>query len=104
MSAFDASQPVAPRGPSARQLAVALGYRPGNDRAPRVVARGWDRAARRIVDLAREHDVPVREDRDLAGVLAQLDLEQEIPEELYKAVAEVLAFIYRINTERGSNG
>jgi len=80
-----------------RQLAVALGYQPGEGRAPQVLARGWGLLAEHILEAARAHGVPVREDADLAEVLARLDVGAEIPEELYEAIAELLAFIYRMN-------
>jgi len=86
-----------PRGKVPRQVAVALGYEPGKGRAPEVVARGYGRIAEFILEVARERKIPVREDADLAEVLARLDVGAEIPDELYEAIAEVLAFIYRVN-------
>lgn len=80
-----------------RQLAVALGFEPGADHAPEVVAKGYGLLARRIIELAREQDVPVHEDADLAEVLSNLEVGAEIPDELYEAVAQLLAFIYRMN-------
>lgn len=77
--------------------AVALKYEPGKHRAPRVTAKGRGLVAERIIELAREGGVPVTEDPDLVGVLIQLDFEEEIPPELYQAVAEILAFAYRLN-------
>ncbi len=82
---------------SPRQVAVALRYESGEDAAPRVVAKGHDAVAGEILRIAREHGVAVHQDRDLAHVLVQLDLNSLIPEHLYQAVAEVLAFIYRMN-------
>ena len=81
-----------------RQLAVALGYQPGRERAPEILARGGGLLAERILEAAREHGVPVHEDADLAEVLARLDVGSEVPEELYEAVAQLLAFIYRMNS------
>jgi flagellar biosynthesis protein len=79
-------------------VAVALGYEPGGARsAPEVLASGVGLLAERIVEKARALGVPVREDSDLAEVLGNLPLGAEIPPELYEAVAEVLAFIYRMN-------
>ncbi|MHB8764649.1 MAG: EscU/YscU/HrcU family type III secretion system export apparatus switch protein [Deferrisomatales bacterium] len=75
--------------------AAALAYRPGQDGAPRVTASGRGRVAERIVETARAAGVPVREDPGLAEVLAHLDPGDEIPPETYRAVAEVLAFLYR---------
>ena len=77
--------------------AAALRYRPPDDDAPRLVARGRGELAERILELAREHKIPIREDPDLVAVLSQLDLEKEIPAELYKPIAEILSFVYRVN-------
>ena len=80
-----------------QKRAAALSYDRVRDRAPRVVAKGRGKMADRIVAAAREHGVPLVEDRNLARMLEVLDLETEIPPELYQAVAEVLAFVYRLN-------
>jgi flagellar biosynthesis protein len=84
----------------ARKGAVALKYEQDRDNAPRVVASGWGSLAEIIRDKAREARVPVREDPGLLDVLAQVPVGDEIPEDLYQAVAEILAFVYRLN-ERG---
>ena len=81
--------------PYPRQLAVALGYDADDDSAPRVLARGAGLVAEHIKRLADTFGVPMREERDLAEALVRLDVGAEIPEELYVAVAEVLAFVYR---------
>lgn len=80
-------------------LAVALRYNGEQDRAPRVVAKGAGPLAERIMAVAREHGVPVHEDAGLAGALYRLDLLEEIPPELYRAVAEVLAFLYGLDRQ-----
>ena len=77
--------------------AVALKYDQKKDGAPRVVARGRGEIAEKIVEIAKANNVPLYEDKNLAQILEALDLETEIPPELYRAVAEVLAFIYRLN-------
>jgi len=82
-----------------RQLAVALKYNRKRDRAPRIAARGFEEIARKLISLAREHGVPVHQDADLAGLLVKLDVGTEIPEQLYTVVAEVFAFLYRMNRE-----
>ena len=82
---------------SDRQLAVALRYLRGQEDAPRVVAKGRGTVADRILEIARAHGVPVHRDSDLAEVLVRLDLGDWVPPELYKAVAEVLAYLYRMN-------
>jgi len=80
--------------------AVALTYDTQKDKAPRVVAKGKGYLADKIVEIAKQHDVPLYEDQNLVQVLEALDIETEIPPELYQAVAEVLAFIYRMNHKK----
>ncbi len=82
---------------SDRQLAVALKYLRAEDDAPRVIAKGRGAVAEKILELARRHGIPVHQDVDLAEVLVKLDLGDFIPPELYKAVAEILAHLYRLN-------
>ncbi|MCK4782885.1 MAG: EscU/YscU/HrcU family type III secretion system export apparatus switch protein [Desulfobacteraceae bacterium] len=81
--------------------AVALKYRPADGHAPRVTAGGTGAVAERIIELAREHGIPVKDDPDLVEVLSRLDLNEEIPPELYVVVAELLAFVYRLNGKNG---
>lgn len=80
---------------SKRHIAVALRY-DGRD-APRVTAKGEAGVADEICRIAREHDVPLYEDTRMATVLSQVDLGDEIPENLYRAVAEVIAFAYLLS-------
>jgi flagellar biosynthesis protein len=86
-----------PRRQGGRPRAVALRYERAEMPAPRVTAKGSGELAQRILALARAHDVPVREDPDLLELLAACDLGQEIPSELYRVVAELLAFLQRLN-------
>ena len=81
--------------------AAALKYRHRIDAAPRVVASGKGLLAERIIDLAREQGVPLHEDIDLVEILSKLDLQEEIPPELYKAVAAILVFIHKMNQDYG---
>jgi len=76
-----------------RQLAVALHYEKGGAGAPRVVAKGKGAIGARIIEIARANDVPIEENEVLAGALSNVELGEEIPEDLYKAVAEVLIFV-----------
>lgn len=80
-----------------QQKAVALKYRPARDRAPRVVASGKGKTARRIIDVAREHGVHIHDDPDLVEALSKLDLNEEIPTDLYVVISELLAFVYALN-------
>jgi flagellar biosynthesis protein len=89
-----------PRKKLSRQVAVALGYKPGAGHAPEVLAKGFGHVAEFILEAARERNIPIREDADLAEVLARLDVGAEIPDELYEAIAEVLAFIYKMNARK----
>lgn len=84
-----------------REKAVALEYDPENkDRsAPLVTAKGEGHIARRIVETARAADVPVVEDAALVSALLSLELGQEIPADLYEAVARVLSWIYRLEKD-----
>ncbi len=77
--------------------AVALKYE-RDDHAPRVVAKGRGLIAEQIIGIARQAGVPLYEDPELVGLLAQVDLDADIPVQLYQAVAEVLAFIYRLQS------
>jgi flagellar biosynthesis protein len=78
-------------------LAVALHYdRTG---APRVVAKGKGAIGRKIIEVARAHDIPIEENQVLAGALSNVELGDEIPEELYKAVAEVLVFVLKLSKQ-----
>ena len=79
--------------------AVALTYDKNKDAAPKVVAKGSGLVAEKIIETARAHHVPLVEDENLVQVLEALDLETQIPPELYRAVAEVLAFVYRLNAK-----
>ena len=77
---------------------AALRYSPvDGDPAPRVVASGHGYVAEEILKIAREHNIPLREDPELAGALASLDVGSTIPPELFRAVAEIIAFVYRLN-------
>lgn len=74
--------------------AVALSYKPETEE-PKVVAKGRGRVAEKILQKAQEHGVPIQEDPSLVEVLSTLELEQQIPVELYELVAEVLTFVYQ---------
>lgn len=77
--------------------AVALRYREGRDSAPLVTAKGRGAVAEKIIELAREAGVPVKEDADLVEILSHLDLNEAIPPDSYVIVAEILAWVYRLN-------
>ncbi len=89
-------RPDDPGAPPPRQRATALGYEAG-DRAPKVLATGAGLLAQRIIESAREAGVPVRSDPALVEALAALDVGHEVPEALWVAVAETLAWAYRLD-------
>jgi flagellar biosynthetic protein FlhB len=83
-------------------LAIAIRYRSEEMSAPQVVAKGAGYVAQRIREIARSHSVPIMENKPLAQLLyRQVDIGQAIPESLYRAVAEVLAYVFRLRRERG---
>lgn len=76
--------------------AVALQYEPDSGRAPRVTAKGQGTIAEQIIALAQAHEVHIHESPELLEVLIRLELGDEIPEALYRAIAEIIAFTYRL--------
>lgn len=88
---------MTPHPQEPRRAAVALKYDAATDSAPRVVAKGRGLVAEHIIALAQAQGIPMREDPDLVQMLTQIDLDREIPPTLYKVVAELLAFVYRLN-------
>ncbi|WP_010269621.1 EscU/YscU/HrcU family type III secretion system export apparatus switch protein [Paenibacillus senegalensis] len=85
----------------ATKKAVALTYVPEQSAAPVISAKGSGEVAEMILKKAREHGIPVQENASLVEVLAQLDLDQQIPQELYSLVAEILTFVYRSDQKAG---
>ena len=86
-----------------RKKVAALKYKPNEDTAPKVVAKGSGWLADKILEVAKENRIPLKEDRQLVEVLSAIDLNREIPPELYKAVAEILAFVYRLTKKESSS-
>lgn len=80
-----------------RKRAIALRYNPETDAAPKVVGSGQGAIAESILRIARENNIPIHEDPDLVEILGKLQIGELIPEEIYGAVAEILAFLYRLN-------
>jgi flagellar biosynthesis protein len=79
--------------------AVSLRYNSTRDMAPKITAKGKGLVAENIVALAKEHNIPIKEDPDLVEVLSQVEVNQEIPPTVYHVVAELLAFVYQINKD-----
>jgi len=85
------------------EKAVALQYRRGQDKAPKMTAKGRGLIAQKIIEIAEKNNVPIQKDKVLLDALYCLDINEEIPEELYQAVAEILAFVYRMNKIKGGS-
>ena len=77
------------------QKVAALKYDKSKSSAPKVIAKGKGSTAQKIIEIARENNLPIRKDEDLVELLSKVELDQEVPENLYKAVAEVFSFIYK---------
>ncbi|AXX92628.1 type III secretion system protein [Malaciobacter molluscorum LMG 25693] len=76
------------------QKAAALKYDLDKDEAPKLVAKGQAQVAKNIIKIAKENNLPIKKDEDLIELLSKLDIDKEIPSSMYKAVAEIFAFIY----------
>jgi flagellar biosynthesis protein len=81
-----------------RKKAVALRYDPEKDKVPVVLAKGYGELAERIIKIAKEKNIPIVEDKDLVSALIRVEVFEEIPPELYRAVAKVLVFIKTLRT------
>jgi len=82
-----------------KQKAVALKYDAEVSNAPKVVAKGEGFNAKNIIKIASLHDIPIQKDEDLVELLSELDVDREVPAQMYKAIAEVFSFIYK-NTKK----
>lgn len=85
----------------ADKQAVALRYDLEKDTAPRVVAKGKGHTAEHILEAAQKSSVPVYQNKTLVNMLMALDIDREIPPELYKAIAEVMAYVYKMDKAKG---
>ncbi len=79
--------------------AVALGYDKDKDNAPRVLAKGQNQIAEKIIQIAIDEGIEIRKDADLVEILKAVDIDAEIPVEAFAAVAEIISYIYRANNK-----
>ena len=86
------------------EIAIALKYNSEKDTAPRVVAKGMRLKAEKIREIAKQYNIPIMKNVSLANALYRIDVGQEIPEELYDAVAEILNFIFELQREQQAGG
>jgi len=82
------------------RLAAALKYDPQEDAAPVMTAKGRGVIAEKIISIAKKNGIPIKEDPNLVQILSKLEIDEQIPPVLYKAVAEILAFVYSLNEKR----
>jgi flagellar biosynthesis protein len=78
-------------------VAAALKYTAELDTAPKVIAKGRGSIAEKIIELAKKNNISIKSDPNLVQILSKLDIDEQIPVELYRAVAEILAFVYSVN-------
>ena len=86
-----------------KNLAISLKYSWGSNHAPKVTAKGQGWVAEKIIAMAEQQNIPIRKDKDLVALLEKSDVGREIPESLYKLVAELLAWVYQLNKEYSKN-
>jgi flagellar biosynthesis protein len=92
-----------PKGPDHnRRKAVAIRYDESDDSAPRLIAKGEGLVAEKIIEIATDNNIHVHEDPVVVAMLAKLEVNTCVPEELYQAVAEILAFVYRLDQRLAS--
>ncbi len=77
--------------------AAALKYDEQTRQAPTLIAKGKGEIAKNIIQIAQENNIPIKKDEDLVELLTKLEIDQEIPPDMYKAIAEIFAFIYSLS-------
>lgn len=92
------TQPPSPPGPPKK--AAALAYDKASDSAPKLTAKGRGQVADKIIAIAKEHGIPVQKDADLMEILDKVEIDSEIPLEVYSVVADIFAYIYKVNAQR----
>lgn len=80
--------------------AVALRYDQERDAAPTLAAKGKNWLAEKIIEIAKDNDIPITKDENLVELLEKTELEEEIPMEVYAVVAEIFAWVYRLNNKQ----
>ena len=83
-----------------KEKAVALRYDKEKENAPRVVAKGEGHTAQNIIKIAELNNLPIQKDADLVELLSNVEIDKEVPDALYKAVAEVFSFIYKVTNKK----
>jgi flagellar biosynthesis protein len=84
---------------SKKTSAISIKYNIDGDNAPKITAKGQGWVAEKIISMAEKQNIPIKKDKDLMLLLEKIDVGQEIPESLYKIVAELLAWVYHLNKD-----
>ncbi|BDU51090.1 EscU/YscU/HrcU family type III secretion system export apparatus switch protein [Haliovirga abyssi] len=82
-----------------KKKAVGLVYDKENDNSPKVITKGEGYLAEKIIEIAKENGIYIKEDKSLVEILSKLDISEEIPEELYEIIAEIFLYVYSIEKE-----
>ncbi|OQY08193.1 MAG: flagellar biosynthesis protein FlhB [Fusobacteriia bacterium 4572_132] len=80
--------------------AVGIRYKEEKDNAPKIIAKGQGKVAEKIIEIAEENGINIKKDKNLLEILYKMDIAEEIPEELYEVMAEILTYIYRLDEKR----
>ena len=88
---------VKKKGKKTLKKAVSLKYEPPKHEAPIVTAKGQGIIAEKIIEIAKKHHIPIKDDPDLVELLSQLELDEQIPPTVYQVVAEIFSFVYHLN-------
>ena len=83
-----------------KEKAVALKYDKESNSAPKVTAKGEGYTAENIIKIAKTYNIPIKKDEDLVEMLSKLEVDREVPSEMYKAIAEVFSYVYRLTKEK----
>lgn len=103
MKNFNSMRPEPETNPDAEKLAVALQYDAEHNVAPKVTAKGKGYVAANILEAAQKNSIPVYQNKTLVNLLMAIDIDREIPAELYTTVAELLAYVYRLDKKAKKN-
>lgn len=82
-----------------KEKAVALKYDKESNQAPKVTAKGEGFTAQNIIKIAKLHEIPIKKDEDLVEMLSKLEIDREVPAEIYKAIAEVFSYVYKLTNK-----
>ena len=80
--------------------AIGIRYKEEKDKVPKIIAKGQGKLAEKIIKIAEENGIHIKKDKNLLEILYKMDIAEEIPEELYEVLAEILTYVYRLDEKR----